>query len=250
MSIEFLEKAERLLQSRSRKTIRADFSLQDYLGTKYEVMNVPLPDIRNCLAELMIDLNKEEADYNWELFKYLSYESVYWEVKQLGFLYATKVAKKHGPEWTWNAIEALIPIVDNWAFSDTIASLIMQVLKKKPEATLAKLRTWNLDANKWKRRNSIVGLIAYGKKQENVVAFSEVLDLIVPLIDDAEYFVQKGVGWALRELYVAYPPETLAFMQKNVEYISATAYSAASEKWPKEIKDQMREKRKLARKKG
>ena len=34
-------------------------------------------------------------------------------------------------------------------------------------------------------------------------------------MSDKEYYVQKGVGWALREMHSVYPKETMGEAEKN-----------------------------------
>ncbi len=47
------------------------------------------------------------------------------------------------------------------------------------------------------------------------------------------YYVQKAVGWALREIYNIYPVKCLSYQHKNLAAISAITYSAATEKLTK-----------------
>ena len=54
--------------------------------------------------------------------------------------------------------------------------------------------------------------------------------LVEPLLGDKEYYVQKGVGCALREMHTVYPKETMPFLQKHIKKISAIAFTIAIEK--------------------
>jgi len=71
------------------------------------------------------------------------------------------------------------------------------------------------------------------------------IPLVENLLSDPDYFVQKGVGWTLRELYLAYPSETFKFMTGHFAQITLTAFAAASEK----LKPAEKEKLKALRKK-
>jgi len=50
------------------------------------------------------------------------------------------------------------------------------------------------------------------------------------LLADGEYYVQKGVGWALRELRNVYPKEAHAYLLKHIRTVSPIAFTIAIEK--------------------
>lgn len=60
--------------------------------------------------------------------------------------------------------------------------------------------------------------------------YNKILPLISNLLQDEEYYVQKGVGWSLRELHNVYPEKTYDWLRKNIQNISSIAFSAATEK--------------------
>ncbi len=69
--------------------------------------------------------------------------------------------------------------------------------------------------------------------------------MVQPLLKDENYFVQKGIGWTLREMWNVYPTETLAFLKAHITDITATAFTAAIEKLDVTEKQQLKEMRKL-----
>jgi 3-methyladenine DNA glycosylase AlkD len=77
-----------------------------------------------------------------------------------------------------------------------------------------------------------VSLIYYSSQREKVLPLKKILDLIQPQLEFDHYYVQKGVGWTLREAYNVYPEKTFALVKKNIGKISAHAFSAATEKMP------------------
>ena len=70
------------------------------------------------------------------------------------------------------------------------------------------------------------------------------MPLIVHLVADKEYYVQKGVGWALREIHNVYPEETFAWLKENIRSISAIAFSPAIEKMATERVNELKALRK------
>jgi len=86
------------------------------------------------------------------------------------------------------------------------------------------------DSNLWKRRQSVVSLLYYSRTKKKHLSFEKIVRLITPLLTDDEYYFQKGVGWALRELHEVYPGKALMFLQTNIKKISSTAFTIVIEK--------------------
>lgn len=73
--------------------------------------------------------------------------------------------------------------------------------------------------------------------------------MVEPLLADKAYYVEKGVGWTLREIGNIYPNEQEKFQFENANKICAYAYSSATEKWDKAKREKLKEIRKAGRKK-
>jgi len=112
---------------------------------------------------------------------------------------------------------------------------------------LPTLRKWNKARFHWKRRQSVVSLLEYAQKRKKVLPYKTLIEFINPLLKDEEYYVQKGVGWTLREIYNVFPQETLGFFYINLHNIKPLAYTAATEKLDKKTKKELNEKRKAFR---
>ena len=58
------------------------------------------------------------------------------------------------------------------------------------------MRAWSRDPDKWKRRSSIICQL--NRKHETDLAL--LFDCIDPNLTDPDFFIRKGIGWALRSL--------------------------------------------------
>lgn len=130
---------------------------------------------------------------------------------------------------------------DCWEHSDDLSKIYAQVVEDNPEWILPTLKTWNRARSPWQRRQSIVGLIEYASKRKRVLPFKQLIRFVTPLLDDNDYYVQKGIGWTLREIYNVYPVKTLSYIETNLLSLSANAYSAATEKIDKQTKAMLNE---------
>jgi len=117
-------------------------------------------------------------------------------------------------------------------------------LEVLPKQVYAQLKMWNTDKDLWKRRQSIVSLLYYSRTKKVHLPYNEIIPLIDNLLNDKEYYVQKGVGWSLRELYNVYPEKTFGYLKKNTKSISAIAFYAATEKLTKKEKELLKTLRK------
>ncbi|XAL98544.1 DNA alkylation repair protein [Phycisphaeraceae bacterium D3-23] len=149
----------------------------------------------------------------------------------------------------WPTAKGWITRCDNWAHSDLLSSAYSRMLeadndRSKVYPTLTK---WNASKNPWHRRQSIVSLIYYHSPNRTPPKPREVLPLVETLLHDDDVYVQKGVGWTLRESYNAFPKQAGPFIDKHATALSSIAYSAATEKHPKAHKEQLKAKRKAAR---
>ena len=123
-----------------------------------------------------------------------------------------------------------------WEHCDDLAKIYADLVEQRPTWILSSLASWNKSKSSWKRRQSVVSLLEYTSKRSKFLPFTTLISFVEPLLEDSEYYVQKGVGWSIREIYNAYPEETLDFLEKNILRVRSIAYSAATEKLEKPIK--------------
>lgn len=135
--------------------------------------------------------------------------------------------------------------VDDWSLCDALAKIYTKILEVDETAVYKQLKTWNTDADLWKRRQSVVSLLYYSRTKKSFLIFSKIEQLIRPLLADQEYYVQKGIGWALRELYTVYPNNTLPWLKNHIKSISAIAFTIAIEKVDAATRDELKALRKL-----
>ena len=116
---------------------------------------------------------------------------------------------------------ARLPVVEElvvtgawWDYVDAIAGRGMgAMLAAHPRPVKAVLRDWAKDDDIWKRRTAILAqLRARGETDTALLA-----DAIRPSIGDPEFFLRKGIGWALREYSKTDPAWVLAFVEAHPE---------------------------------
>ena len=149
----------------------------------------------------------------------------------------------------WPVIKHWQDKISRWETSDAIAKVYAQLVEYKAQLILPTYKKWNSSKNEWHRRQSIVGLIYYASSRKKYLPFNTITKLIIPLLDDNAHYVQRGIGWTLKELGKLYPKEQEIFVFDHATKIAPIAYSAGTEKWDKSKREKLKEIRKAARKK-
>jgi 3-methyladenine DNA glycosylase AlkD len=154
-----------------------------------------------------------------------------WWVRLHAFFFLERHIKKENElKEMWPVIVHWQDQVDDWGLCDSLAKIYTKILEVEPVVVYTQLKQWNKDKNLWKRRQSLVSLLYYSRTKKLYLDFNQIEPLITHLLADKEYYVQKGLGWALRELRNVYPVETISYLQTHIKQISAIAFTIAIEK--------------------
>jgi 3-methyladenine DNA glycosylase AlkD len=93
-------------------------------------------------------------------------------------------------------LEELITQKSWWDTVDLIASrLVAQILKDNPKEQQKYCNRWLNSQNMWLQRTAILFQLKYKSDTD----FNLLSDVIVELKESNEFFIQKAIGWSLRE---------------------------------------------------
>ena len=143
----------------------------------------------------------------------------------------------------WNKSKSWANHVNCWDQADELAKRYSYLFEELPGLVYPTYKKWNKDADPWKRRLSVVGLFCYASLHKKHPPLGKVLPLVRQLLDDEDRYVQKGVGWTLREAFNVYPEPTFDFVYAHGMDIHSEAFFAATEKMTKEQKTRIKTKR-------
>jgi 3-methyladenine DNA glycosylase AlkD len=96
-----------------------------------------------------------------------------------------------------------------WDHVDSIAiHLVGPILRAYPAEVAPTIRRWATDEDRWRRRSAvIVQNCAKDSTDTGLLAFA-----IAANVSDRDFFIRKGIGWALREYAKANPEWVRAFV--------------------------------------
>jgi 3-methyladenine DNA glycosylase AlkD len=125
----------------------------------------------------------------------------------------------------------------NWAHTDVLCGKALSHFFTHQIIEFESLKEWTESASKWKRRSVPVTLIDVLNSD---VPLKRLFHIIEPLMSDTEKFVQKGLGWFLREAWKIYPGETEDFLLKWKDTCGRIIIQYATEKMDKKNRERFR----------
>jgi len=125
----------------------------------------------------------------------------------------------------------------NWAHTDVLCGKALSYIFTNKILEIESLKKWTESASKWKRRAVPVTLIDVLNTD---VPLERLFNIIESLMQDDEKFVQKGLGWFLRESWKIYPKKTEDFLLKWKDTCGRIIIQYATEKMDKKNKDRFR----------
>ena len=220
--------------------------LKKYIGTSYDFIGLSVPTQRKLFKSkpdfTHLGLSEQLTVWN-EIWLHTQ---VYEVMTQA--LFFVEAHKTHFDSKTlFKTLATWVTKVDNWAHSDGLSGIYSYLLEQEPRDVYQQLKKWNVSENPWERRQSLVALLEYSKKRKHILPAPKLLNMIKPLLNDENYFVQKGIGWTLRETGNVYPAETWNFLVQHHAEISSHAFTAAIEKLAIPKKETLKKLRKKKR---
>lgn len=219
--------------------------LKKYIGTNLHVLGM--------ISKSQVDAHKKGFNfYSDDKEKtFLIYNEIYnksnlFEAKNLAFIFLDKHYKHIALKNQIKILPQWVKQVDNWSHSDTLSKYLSKLVEDKSTQTemLSIITKWNSSKNLWERRQSLVALYYYARTKKEFVSFELTQQLVLPLINDKEYFVQKAVGWTLRESYNVYPKQTYQLIEEHIKNITPVAFTTCLEKMTDKEKLHLKNKRK------
>jgi len=125
-------------------------------------------------------------------------ESRFGEQQSIGLFILEPFASYFRPD-RFSELDELIRCLHGWSKIDSFTgSLLRDVLFLYPDEFVNLVRSWNQDTDMWLRRASVVLFTRKVAKSGNFNDFA--LEMCDNLRYAEEELVQKGVGWALKDL--------------------------------------------------
>jgi len=119
-------------------------------------------------------------------------------------------------EWQTPALlpmyEELIVTGAWWDYVDEVANRrVGSLLRASPAELTPVLRQWSADTDLWKRRTSIICQLSFKSATDTALLTAA----IEANLADRDFFIRKGIGWALRQFARTEPGWVRAFVDSH-----------------------------------
>ena len=181
---------------------------EKYMRNKFEFLGIKTPLKNEILKAHYKEFGFPEKDNINDYVKFL------WKQPEREFQYVAinmyeKIMKKFVPE----DIEILEFMIENkswWDSVDSIVRLNKVYFQKFPELVKQHTGRWINSDNFWFQRSALIFQLNYRDKMDKDLMF----EYIIEVADSKEFFVQKAIGWILRQ-YSKFNPEAVIEFVKN-----------------------------------
>ena len=168
------------------------YYMAKYMKDKFPFLGLKRPE-RVALSKEFLKLKKKDKEIDWE-FIFKCYDMPEREFHYLAIDYMDKVKDLFMPNDMGN-IEKLIMTKSWWDTVDYINKIVGYIAMKYPEVKDNIIRHWIYSDNIWLKRISIIFQLKYKEKTDKEFLKEAVLNNS----RTDEFFINKAIGWALRE---------------------------------------------------
>ena len=194
--------------------------MSKYMLNKFEYIGIKTPERREIFKNFFKEYKNEEK-IDWE------FVNKCWENKYREFQYvAADYLKNMKDKLTIDDIPKFKQLILKKSWWDTIDNLDMTIgtLALKDSNVNKILLEWSLDENIWLRRIAIDHQLLRKEKTN-----TELLEKILKNnLGQAEFFINKSIGWALRDYSKTNPEWVKNFIEKNRENMAKLSIKEAS----------------------
>jgi len=188
-------------------------AMKAYMKSEMPYHGVPSPLLRKICKELFADLefstHNEWQEQVLSLWRNARFREERYAAIQLA---EHRCSRPFQTSKSLKTYEEIVVTGAWWDYVDVIASHHVGFLVREfPRQMKPKMRVWSRSPNLWKRRTSILCQLGSGKDTD----FNLLYGCIEPSYGSKEFFLNKAIGWALRQVAWSNPEETLRYVKKN-----------------------------------
>lgn len=192
--------------------------MRAYMRNQFAFLGIPTPVRRQLLRPIFKDLKGSDGAYLIGLAKQL------WTLPQREYQYAAldMLALRH-KDLAIEHIPDLLQLAQEkswWDTVDGLASIVGDILAGRHDGMDAALTSPNM----WLRRIAMLHQLGWRAQTDRTRLF----DYACTLAPEREFFIQKAIGWALRD-YARHDPEGVrTFLRAQENHLAPLTYREAN----------------------
>ena len=206
-----------IAQLRRAKDPEKAEQMSAYMRNQFPFLGIPKPE----RAKLSREFIKAQTEIDWDLVFEL------WELDEREFQYLaiallTKLKAQLSIKDMDN-LKCLITSKSWWDSVDGLDILVGDIALREPEA-IEIIKQWSTDDDFWLRRIAIDHQLAYKEKTDPDL----LSEIITSNFGSDEFFINKAIGWSLREYSKTNPDWVRSFIEKNRDSLAPLSIREAS----------------------
>ena len=194
--------------------------MEAYMRHQFPFLGIAGPE-RNALYKKYFPSAKKTKTIDWD------FVDTCWEKDAREYQYVAanylKAMQSYLTESDLPKLEHLVVTKSWWDTVDILDRVVGSLVYDKPELGEIILQ-WSLSDNIWLRRVAIDHQLL--RKEKTDVQLME--KILLNNLDQPEFFINKAIGWALRDYYKTNPEWVSSFIEKNKERMSELSIREAS----------------------
>ena len=195
--------------------------MEAYMRNRFAFLGIKTPE-RRALAKPFLKERKKDETVDWA-FVWKCYSLPEREFQYLAMAYLDVVQKKLTSKDA-GQLEKLITTKPWWDTVDSIDAYVGELILQYPELKKTLISKWIIGENIWCKRVAINYQLRYKDKTD-----TDMLRIaILSNTGTKEFFVDKAIGWALREYSKTDPVWVRDFIDDNAQALSPLSIREAS----------------------
>ncbi|MEW9053520.1 MAG: DNA alkylation repair protein [Neobacillus sp.] len=185
--------------------------MEKYMRNLFPFLGIKTPERRKLVRQFFNETGILKEPFNKDLV------SALWKMDEREYQYAAldyierslkKVTKDDLPFF-----EKLMTTKSWWDTVDMISpKAVGEIAGKSPEVIEETIDGWAVDENFWLKRASILFQLKYKQRTNEELLYRYILQNA----SSKEFFIQKAIGWALREYSKTNPDSVKQFISSNL----------------------------------
>ncbi|MED1202389.1 DNA alkylation repair protein [Heyndrickxia acidicola] len=202
-----IEVLKSLFKERANKENAA--SMEKYMKNHFIFLGIKAPVRRDLMKEFYLKTGILKKDF------YVDFVKEVWRLSEREYQYAaldygSKFLRKLDPSHL-ALLMSFITSKSWWDTVDPLASNFIGTLASRFPELIEQIDQWAVDENMWLRRTAILFQLKYkGNTDEERLYRNILLNA-----NSKEFFIQKAMGWTLREYSKTNPESVQMFIEKN-----------------------------------
>jgi 3-methyladenine DNA glycosylase AlkD len=194
-------------------------AMQAYMKSTLAYHGVPAPLLRKVCKEIFAAVEFESAA-DWrrqvlDLWRNARFREERYAALNLA---GHKRARPFQTPAAMKMYEEIVVTGAWWDYVDDVAAhRIGPILQNHPTPMRRKMLSWSKSDDLWKRRSSIICQLGFKQATDLELLYA----CIEPSLESREFFLQKAIGWALRQYAWTDAAEVKRYVRLNSKRLSA-----------------------------